>query len=444
MKYLALAAALAVGVSGAGTLHAKGTVKTTKGALPAITNITGSPLIINVGADNSFQVFNTDIGSGTIGQIYPSGATTLADMGWFVRVNGALTAPSFGEHPVTATSALGTYLAYGTQSVSAVNGTGSQVTPFTVVVRGVMPNGMITTQTVTYVNGDNYFRKSFQVTNPAGAEVAVQIFLASDIYLASSDAGTPFQEPFSGSPGGQTCAGITPVFTILHIPLGTPASSRFTATGYSSVWAQVGAGSLNNIINPATCIDNGAGLQWNLTIPANGSVTVQAATSFGDIPGALFGIGDPVWNYSVLQQPAISQTAINCIRAKFPSNPPTNSFGWAPSEGNFYHEGSIGGPILPPDGLALAILECFVQVWGTNQGGLYQGYCWEEPTPWYIGSYPDIRQAQFRIYLSINGICQGFPPQGTPVFPSAVTISRRLYYPPLPPPPPPLLSDGFE
>ncbi len=442
MKLLALATMLLVGVASAGALDAKGTVGRNKG-LPAITTITGSPVIVNIGADNSFQVFNTDIGNGTVGQIYPSGQNTLADMGWFVRVNGVLNAPNFSDR-TTATSALGAVTPYGGQSVSGVTGNGTTTSPFSVTVLGTATGGLAVRQTVTYVNGDNYFRKSFRLSNPGAGAVSAEIFLASDIFLASSDAGIPFQESFSGSPGGQTCAGVSPTYTILHISLGTPASTRYTAGQFSNVWSQVGGGSLNNMIAAATCIDNGAGLQWSVSVPAGGEVTVQAATSFGDIPGALFGVGEPVWNYSVLPQPGVAQNAINCIRSKFPSNPPTNSFGWAPSEGQFYHEIFPGSPMQPPSGLARAILECFVQVWDPRGGALFNNYCWENPTPWYIGDYPELRQAHFRIYHAVNGICDGGPPQGTSVYEAFVKVSRRLYYPPLPPPPPPMLRDGFE
>ena len=443
MKTFALAAALAVGLLGALSADAKGTLKTSKAAVPAFASISGTPLRINIGDDNSFQVFNTTIGGGNVGQIYPSSSTGLADMGWFVRVNGTLTAPSFSDHGTTATSNIGTNSPYGARSVSGVSGTGSQLLPFTVTVNGTAAGGLTTRQTVTYVDGENFFRKAFQVSNPTGAAVNAQIFLASDIYLASSDSGTPFQEAFSGSPGGQTCTGVSPVFTILHISLGTP-SSAFTAAAYSNVWSQVGAGALNSMIAAAACIDNGAGLQWNVSIPAGGSVTVQAATSFGDIPGALFGVGEPVWNYSIVGPPNVSQTAVNCVRARFPSNPPTNSFGWAPSEGEFYHE-NPGNPgfLLPPSGLARAILVCFVQVWDDTSGMLFNQYCWDNPTPWYIGTYPDLRQAQFRIYQAVNGVCNG-PTPGTTIFEANVNIIRRLYYPPLPPPPPPLLANGFE
>ncbi len=281
MNKMALVAALAAGLIGSAIVDAKGVTNPIRAGVVAQTNISGTPLTINIGDDNSFQVFNSTIGGGSVGQIYPTGQG-LADMGWFVLAGGALTAPSFGDHGGTATASIGANTPFGARTISAVSGAGTAASPFTVTVQGTAA-GMSATQTITYVNGDNFFRKAFTLNNPGSTPVTARVFLASDIYLANSDAGTPFREPNSGSPGGQTCPGVSPLYTILHIAQGPPATG-FTADGYNAVWTQIGAGALNNTVNPGECIDNGAGLQWDVTVPAGGSTTVQAATSFGDIP----------------------------------------------------------------------------------------------------------------------------------------------------------------
>lgn len=279
MNKKTLAAALALGMLGAAGVNAKGTISANRGTVNQ-TNIVGNPLTINVADDNSFQVYTSQAPGA--GQIYPSGSSQ-ADMGWFVRVGSALTAPAFGDHSGgSATGSIGSFTPFGNRTVSAVTGAGSAASPFSVTVTGTAA-GMNATQVVTYVNGENFFRKSFTLTNPGAGPVTARVFLGSDIYLADSDSGTPFREPTSGSPGGQTCAGITPVYTILHISTGV-APSAFSADQYSSVWTQIGAGTLNNTVNPGACIDNGAALQWDVTVPAGGSSTVQAVTSFGDIP----------------------------------------------------------------------------------------------------------------------------------------------------------------
>lgn len=284
-KGLLSTTALVAALAAAG-LQAKGTIHPDRGNVD-ITTINGTPLIINVGEDQSFQVFNTEISAGTLGQIYPQSAD-LADMGWFIDTGGALTAPAFGEHPGTATGSIGANTTYAYRAVSAVTGNGSAATPFSVTVTGETQQFNVT-QVVTYVNGENFFRKSLTLANVTGSAVSARVFLGSDIYLANSDSGAPFREPNSGSPGGRTCAGVTPEYTILHIPQGGVAPNGFSADGYNSIWTQIGAAALNNTVNPSACTDNGAALQWDVTVPAGGSVTVQAATSFGAIPAIVGG-----------------------------------------------------------------------------------------------------------------------------------------------------------
>jgi hypothetical protein len=248
-------------------------------AAPAVTVINGSPLQIHVGDDASFQVFNSQVpGSG---QIYPTSATDTADMGWFVHTAGTLYAPNFGEHPSgTATSSIGAYTPFAPGSLSAVTGSGTTADPFTVTVTGSLAgSGLAYTLQVHYVNGDNYFTKIFTLTNQ-GAAQSVNIYLGADIYLASSDEGVPFREPVSGSPGGQDC-GSPPTYTILLIPLS--ASNAFSGRGYNTIWTEIGANALDNIIDTG-CEDNGAALEWTRTLSGGGSTTVQAATSFGEIP----------------------------------------------------------------------------------------------------------------------------------------------------------------
>ena len=287
MKMTHIALALFVSLTANG-LMAKGTERANanpNAPLAALTTISGTPLRVNVGDDMSFQVFNTTISSGTVGQIFPSSAADLADMGWFVRLGTALYAPSFNEHSGTATSGLGATIGFGARTVSAISGAGTTASPFLVTTTGTLATGIAASQRVTYVNGENFFRKALTLNNSGAAAISARVFLGSDIFLAASDSGKPFRETVSGSPGGRTCPGVTPIYTILHISQGTPASNGFSGTGFNSIWTQIGAGTLNNAINPADCIDNGAALQWDVSIPAGGSTIVSAVTSFGDIPG---------------------------------------------------------------------------------------------------------------------------------------------------------------
>lgn len=257
-------------------------------AAPLFVTITGNPLQINVGSDNSYQIFNLTLpelpGGGLAGQIYPQRNQQTADMGWFVRVGQDLYTANFQEHPGTPTAAtiFNGARRFNEVSLSALSGDGSAANPYTVSVTVLLGTaGLRAVKTVTYVNGDNYFAERFRLVNISGSQVQATVYLGSDIFLANSDNGVPFREPTSGSPGGRTCAGVSPEYTILHIPL-TPAT-RFTGSSFDSVWSQISTGTLNNTIATG-CIDNGAALQWNVTVPAFGSRTVLSATSFGVVP----------------------------------------------------------------------------------------------------------------------------------------------------------------
>lgn len=248
-------------------------------AAPVVAIIAGSPLTVHVGDDFTFQVYSNAV-PGT-GQIFPSDATQTGDMGWLVRSGATKYAPDFSQHPGgTATGSIGINTAWTLGTQSAVSGSGTTADPFKVTTTNSLPTLSLTaTQEVSYVNGDNFFRKKFTLTSSGAAPLAASVFLGADIYLAGSDAGIP--QYVGSAPGGKDCAAGT--YSILMIPQGSVAPSAYSAVNYDTVWGEIGAGVLSNQV-AAGCQDNGAALQWNLSVPAMGSAVVEAATSFGAIP----------------------------------------------------------------------------------------------------------------------------------------------------------------
>lgn len=248
-------------------------------AEPVVSVISGTPLTVRVGDEHSFQVLNADVPG--VGQLFPPSTSGTADMGWIVHAGGIQYGPDFGEHSDgSATGSLGTVVPYDGRNISAVSGNGSATSPFEVTVSNTLGvSGLSSREVVRYVNGENYFTKSFTITNSGANAQDVSIFLGGDIYLAASDSGIPYMDA-SGSIGGSDC-GSPPSYYILYIPL--TAADHYTGSSYSSLWSQIGGGALDDTL-ATNCIDNAAGLQWNRTIAAGSSVTVTAATSFGDIP----------------------------------------------------------------------------------------------------------------------------------------------------------------
>lgn len=247
---------------------------------PTIVTINSSPLRINVGSDGSFQVFNSAV-PGT-GQIFPQGCT-LADMGVFLFMNDVLYAPNFAAHGCgTATGNLGDYTPWEPIGISAVTGDGTRGNPFSVSVGLRAPNTDVTaTVTVTYVRGNNFFRLRKQFFSTSGVDDA-NIFLGADIFLAGSDDGIYRLEPTLNAPGGLSCDEEEDAYNILLIPL-TPAT-RFTASDFSDVWAQIAVNELDNDATPEGCVDNGAALQWNDIFATTLAVEFNSAISFGEIP----------------------------------------------------------------------------------------------------------------------------------------------------------------
>ena len=270
---------LLAAVTSFGWAAVKDNVPVVHGAAPAFTTISGNPLTVNVGEDLSFQVFNSAIPGQ--GQMYPPDALETADMGWMVHRNGLLNGPDFPSHPGgSATASLGLDAPFSNTTVSALGGSGTSLDPYQVTTTATIADSALQlTQTVEYVNGRNWFTKRLSIRNDGPNSESVRVFVGGDIYLADSDSGVPFRESSSGSPGGQDCA-MPATYTILYIPQVQP--DAWTGNNYSNVWSQIGGGQLDNALSVG-CQDNGAALQWNRTIPAGQAVSLQAATSFGEI-----------------------------------------------------------------------------------------------------------------------------------------------------------------
>lgn len=260
----------------------EGTITAARGGGgPAVTVINGAPLTVNVGDEHSYQIFNADVPG--VGQIYPSNSTDTADLGWIVHAGGVQYGPDFVNHPGgSATGSLGAITAYTGRSISPLAGSGTAADPFQVTVSNQLgASGLVSNEVISYVNGDNFYRSRFSLTNNGDGAQDVRVFLGGDIYLAGSDSGVPYLESASNSIGGRDCANPSTYF-ILFIPQ-TPADG-YSGSGYSSIWSQIGSGSLSNSLSTTSCIDNGAALQWNRSIAAGATASIQAVVSFGEIP----------------------------------------------------------------------------------------------------------------------------------------------------------------
>jgi len=257
---------------------------------------------IYVGDDASFQVEHSSFPG--IGQFYPAGSAAPADFGVFLRDKGTNTL--YG-HPVTTFTPNPS--PWSPVSMSPVTGSGTSVDPYTVTVVSDAGSCFRLTMTVTYVSTEEFFRHRLSITNLCGQNRCFDLYVGSDIYLASSDAGLPVLA--GNSVGGLNCPSQN--YRILHIPVTPSAADNFVAAGYTTVWTEMVAGApLSNTIQSSSCpgLDNGAALQWrNRCVDPGATITIDAATSFGQIPTV-----DPVGACCVGADCSIA-TEADCVAA---------------------------------------------------------------------------------------------------------------------------------
>jgi len=232
---------------------------------------------IFLGVDTAAQIAHTTDSSY---EVYPPG-TTPADYGTFIVVADTLYAPDFAGHGGTATGSIGTYTPFTPISQSPVSGAGSSGNPFVVTtVVGVGATGLTITQVDSYVIGQESYRTDVTIASAGGAVSAI-LYRAMDCFLGGSDSGFGFVT--GSSVGCSTNANNAPPDRIEQLVPLSGGNSYYHA-GYSEVWAAIGTHQpFNNTCRCTEQIDNGAGLSWNIDIPAGGSVTRSNLTVFSPL-----------------------------------------------------------------------------------------------------------------------------------------------------------------
>ena len=234
---------------------------------------------VYIGNELSCQVRHT--GDSQL-ELFPP-ATVPGDCGTFLAVGGELFAPDFNAHDGTATGSLGSYTSFTPVSQSEVSGSGTNADPFrvtTVVDAGA--TGLRITEVNSYVVGRESYRTDTTVTNTGAAAQDAILYHAGDCYLQESDGGYGFvqTEGDRSSPGCSANANNNPPGRIEQF-VAISGGANYYEADYSEVWSAIGA----QAPFPNTCrceefIDNGAGLSWNISIPAGGEVTRSRSTTF--------------------------------------------------------------------------------------------------------------------------------------------------------------------
>jgi hypothetical protein len=219
--------------------------------------------------------------------------------GIYLWVNVAGVTKVFGPEQVPAGNHVNPYTFVSNTKAGA--GTPSNPWVVTTVV-DVPGTNLRLTQRVNYVNGAEFTRLDLQLSQIGGTgPVTATLFHAADLYTAGSDSGYGYYDSTTGGVGDYVTRTNGSVLYQQFVP-SVPASAYMEAS-YGTIWDAIGDVSgpgpgFDNTIISSFLHDAGAGLQWNLTIPAGGSANVGSTDlfsphaslcgSFSDVPFGSF------------------------------------------------------------------------------------------------------------------------------------------------------------
>ena len=203
-------------------------------------------------------------------EIYPNNDLN-GDSGISLFFNGT----SYGFSGNATTGVVGANL-LGVSSQSALLGSGTAADPWRVVTTLTTDGTVTVTQTVYYVNGDNYatFRWNFASTANYNG---VKFFHAADAFPEAQDNG---YGAHNAACNGLSASApqVGPNFFEEFIPITAPTAYRETL--YNTGWNAIRAGSLDNTVN-TTWHDAWMGFEWDFNLTAGGYKAVFQKVAFG-------------------------------------------------------------------------------------------------------------------------------------------------------------------
>jgi uncharacterized repeat protein (TIGR01451 family) len=232
---------------------------------------------IVIGTQLNCQVYHAS--DGTVGEWYPT--TDVGACGTFLYDINGNTRYSPPSIPAGSQS-VGT--PFTPVSQTGPTGSGTSADPYKIVtVVGLGTSGLQIRQTDTYVTGEESYRTDVQISNSTGTAKPVRHWSAGDCFLQASDFGfgrvdvTPFGNAIACTASQQANSRIEQLYPLT-------SGSHYMEAFYSAIWTRIA----NNLAGPDTCDcatfeDNGILLSWDVTVPANGSITVSHLTTFSPL-----------------------------------------------------------------------------------------------------------------------------------------------------------------
>jgi hypothetical protein len=217
--------------------------------------------------------------------------------GVYLWVNVGGTTTVFGPEHVPAGNNANPY----TPVSNVLTGSGTPSDPWHITTINDVPGTNVRLiQNTFYVNGAEFTNMRFAVQQLGGSQpITVTLFHAADLYTAGNDQGYGYYDPSTGGVGDYITQTNNVVLYQQFVPAGGIAPTAYQEAYYYQIWDNIGSTSgpgpgFDNTIISDTLHDAGVGLQWNLTIPANGTVDVgdddlfsphaSLCGSFSDVP----------------------------------------------------------------------------------------------------------------------------------------------------------------
>lgn len=193
--------------------------------------------------------------------------------GTFLRVNGA----SYGPDVPAGDSVV----PYDPVSMTPVTGVGTQASPRQVTTVVSAPeSGLRIVQTDSYVVGADRYTSTITLQNQTGSAVPAKLYKAGDCYLRNDDSSYGY---YDAATGGIYCATQNSPDTeraLGFVPHDAPGATdrHYYQAGYSAVWSKINQGNFPDLCECDDHQDTGAGLNWDLTVPPNGTITRTVST----------------------------------------------------------------------------------------------------------------------------------------------------------------------
>jgi hypothetical protein len=237
---------------------------------PDVRTVVGNPISIDVGSNASIQVYYEGYEHG---QVFGD-----ADSGIFFWVEDDV----YGSN-LEVTNGVSAYnqptLSFEVLDHTGPVGNGSDGNPWVITTRvKVGDTGLEATQKAAYVNGRDVFKLEWTIENVYSTQVEFDFFHAADFFVAGRDEGYGYRDPESGAVGGYN---ESRDWVMAFVPRVAP--THYQASEYRDIWNAIGycneegcsQGSGFDDSIRREYVDNGAGLQWHMTLAGDEMVQIS-------------------------------------------------------------------------------------------------------------------------------------------------------------------------